>query len=105
MRVKRQDHQASQIRWGIELETRIPTTAGVNVGGYHRGNPVQVGIDKSNTLPVNAPSFQGDHRWKAERDGSIRCSWGCPAFSPASTRKPAKSSGVSRGRVTSATQT
>jgi hypothetical protein len=72
MKVKQPDHQASQIRWGIELETRIPTTAGVNVGGYHRGHPVQVGIDASSTLPVNAPDFRGS-RWKAERDGSIRC--------------------------------
>ena len=50
MRVKSQDAKASQIRWGIELETRIPTTAGVNVGGYHRGHPIQTGIDEDSRL-------------------------------------------------------
>ena len=84
MRVKTQDAKASQIRWGIELETRIPTTAGVNVGGYHRGHPIHTGIDKDSTLPIDAPVFQGS-RWKAERDGSIRCDSGqspCEFVSP-----------------------
>jgi len=81
---KKEDHQARQIRWGIELETRIPTSAGVDVGGYHRGLPVHGGIDATSTLPVDAPDFQGE-RWKAERDGSIRCDPGqqpCEFVSP-----------------------
>src|SRR5690606_33782458 len=75
---------ASQIRWGIELETRIPTSVGVQVGNYHRGQAVHVGIDATSSLPLNAPSFQGS-RWKAERDGSIRCDAGqmsCEFVSP-----------------------
>lgn len=85
MRLKNHDHQASAIRWGIELETRIPTTAGVNVGGYHQGHPVHVGIDAITALPLDAPAFQGTHRWNAERDGSIRCDSGqtaCEFVSP-----------------------
>ena len=52
---KNEDHQASRIQWGIELETSIPTTSGVLVGGYHHGLPVHCGIDVSTTLPTNAP--------------------------------------------------
>jgi hypothetical protein len=85
MKLKKcQDYLASQIRWGIELETRIPTTAGVQVGNYHGGQAVHVGIHAETTLPLNAPSFQGS-RWKAERDGSIRCDAGqmpCEFVSP-----------------------
>jgi hypothetical protein len=57
---------ASQIRWGIELETRIPTTADVQVGNYHGGQAVHVGIHAETTLPLNPPNFQGS-RWKAEQ--------------------------------------
>ena len=28
------------IRFGIELETKIPRTSGIAVGGYHNGYPV-----------------------------------------------------------------
>jgi len=84
MRVKAQDTQASQIRWGIELETRIPTNAGVHVGGYHRGHAVRCGVDARTSLPLDALTFQGNP-WKAERDGSIRCEGGqkpCEFVSP-----------------------
>jgi hypothetical protein len=56
----------------------------VNVGGYHCGLPVHAGVDAVSTLPVDAPNFQGN-RWKAERDGSIRCDAGqmpCEFVSP-----------------------
>ncbi len=66
------DTQAASIRWGIELETRIPLSAAVPVGGYHNGLPVLAGVDARDGLPLNAPRFEGNH-WKAERDGSIVC--------------------------------
>jgi hypothetical protein len=81
---KHADPIATQIRWGIELETRIPITAGVHVGAYHRGHAVHVGIDATSALPRNAPVFQGKP-WQAERDGSIRCDAGqtpCEFVSP-----------------------
>ena len=81
---KNADPIAPQIRWGIELETRIPVTAGVHVGGYHRGHAVHAGIHAETTLPLNAPVFQGTP-WQAERDGSIRCDAGqtpCEFVSP-----------------------
>jgi hypothetical protein len=81
---KHSDPIATQIRWGIELETRIPITAGVHVGAYHRGHAVHVGIDATSALPRNAPVFQGKP-WQAERDGSIRCDAGqtpCEFVSP-----------------------
>ena len=81
---KNQDLVASRIRWGIELETSIPTSSGVLVGGYHRGLPVHTGIDPSTTLPVDAPAFEGS-RWQAEMDGSIHAEPGhmaCEFVSP-----------------------
>jgi hypothetical protein len=82
--MKASDTQAALIQWGIELETRLPNTAGVSVGGYHNGLPVRVGIDQANGLPLNAPTFDGGH-WRAERDGSITCDHGqtaCEFVSP-----------------------
>ncbi|MBU6303757.1 MAG: amidoligase family protein, partial [Verrucomicrobia bacterium] len=81
---KTEDHQASRIHWGIELETSIPTSSGVLVGGYHSGLAVQCGVDAATTLPAQAPAFE-TRRWKAERDGSIRCEPGheaCEFVSP-----------------------
>lgn len=81
---KNADATASRIRFGVELETRIPVSAGVQVGAYHGGRDVHVGIHAATGLPVNAPGFQGS-RWKAERDGSIRCDGGqtpCEFVSP-----------------------
>jgi hypothetical protein len=66
------DLKAASIQWGIEIETRIPASSGVSVGGYHAGFPVRTGLDKRDGLPLRAPDFHADH-WKAERDGSIRC--------------------------------
>ena len=82
--MKPQDLEAASIRWGIELETRIPINSGVNVGGYHNGYAVQGGMDASNGAVLAAPAFNGT-RWKAERDGSIRCDAGqmpCEFVSP-----------------------
>ena len=69
--MKPQDPQAERITFGVELETTIPATAGIVVGGYHIGTTVRVGSDSQTNLPLNAPTFDGNH-WKAERDGSIR---------------------------------
>ena len=70
--MKPEDTPAASIQWGIELETRIPLSANVTVGGYHCGFPVTTGINERDGLPLNAPKFK-NAAWKAERDGSIRC--------------------------------
>lgn len=69
--MKPQDPKAESITFGVELETTIPVTAGIVVGAYHIGTTVRVGADTATNLPLNAPTFDGNH-WKAERDGSIR---------------------------------
>src|SRR5688572_29386352 len=77
------DSKAALIQWGIELETRIPQTSAVAVGGYHSGFPVRTGITTAGAR-LDAPSFHGD-TWNAERDGSIRCDIGqmpCEFVSP-----------------------
>jgi len=68
---KSQDHQARRLQWGIELETSIPASSGVPVGGYHQGASVHCGVDAATAMPITAPAFE-NNRWKAERDGSIR---------------------------------
>ncbi len=45
---------------------------------------MRVGADTQTNLPLNAPTFSGNH-WKAERDGSIRANPGrvpCEFVSP-----------------------
>ena len=82
--MKPQDPQAERITFGVELETTIPATAGLVVGAYHVGTTVRVGADTQTHLPLNAPTFSGNH-WKAERDGSIRIKPGrvaCEFVSP-----------------------
>ncbi|MEI6656504.1 MAG: amidoligase family protein, partial [Verrucomicrobiota bacterium] len=82
--MKPQDPQAERITFGVELETTIPVTAGIVVGAYHVGTTVRVGADSQTHLPLNAPTFDGNH-WKAERDGSIRIKPGrvaCEFVSP-----------------------
>jgi hypothetical protein len=82
--MRSQDTQAEQITFGIELETAIPTTSGVTVGGYHCGAPVRAGNDAATGQPLNAPTIDGNH-WRADRDGSIRCESGrlaCEFVSP-----------------------
>ena len=80
--MKPEDTKAALIQWGIELETRIPQSSGVTIGGYHNGFSVTTGVDQRTTLPLNAPKFRPIARsiegstWKAERDGSIRCDAG-----------------------------
>jgi hypothetical protein len=66
---KCQDSLAAQIRFGVELETRIPHAAGVAIGNYHSGMGVHGGV--VNGAPLAAPTFNGS-TWKAERDASIR---------------------------------
>ena len=36
---KQPDTEAMGIRFGVELESKIPRTSGVAVGGYHNGYP------------------------------------------------------------------
>jgi hypothetical protein len=82
--MRSQDTQAEQITFGVELETTIPATSGVTVGGYHCGAPVRGGNDTATNQPLTAPTFNGNH-WRADRDGSIRCDFGrmpCEFVSP-----------------------
>src|SRR5512137_1463717 len=69
--MKPQDPKAESITFGVELETTIPATSGIVVGGYHFGAAVTVGAANGTTQHLTAPTFNGNH-WKAERDGSIR---------------------------------
>ena len=78
------DFKASQVRFGVELETSIPTRANVTVGGYHRGEPVTTGRSTLDGALLNAPTFNS-FRWRADRDGSIRFNPGespCEFVSP-----------------------
>ena len=82
--MKPQDMKAEAITFGVELETTIPATSGIVVGGYHFGSPVSMAIDASDGLPLTAPTFNGK-QWKAERDGSITITPGrmaCEFVSP-----------------------
>ncbi len=84
MKVKKnQDTAAQAIRFGVEIETMVPLSAQVDVGGYHNGAPVVGGYSASGEY-VEAPMFDGA-RWRADRDGSIRCDSGyipCEFVSP-----------------------
>ena len=82
-KTKPQDLAAASIAFGVELETAIPVSSGITVGGYHRGLPVTTAQATDGTT-VSAPAF-GASRWKAERDGSIRYQSGempCEFVSP-----------------------
>ena len=68
--MKPQDPQAERITFGVELETTIPATSGIVVGGYNFGAAVRAGAANGNTQHLTAPTFDGAF-WKAERDGSI----------------------------------
>ena len=68
--MKPTDFKATQIGFGVELETAIPRNASVCVGGYHSGAPVETGRSTMGIL-LTAPTFNG-LRWRADRDGSIR---------------------------------
>jgi hypothetical protein len=81
--MKPQDTKASQVHFGVELETVVPNSAGVVIGSYHRGSTVY-GARTLYGGDVLAPNFLGNH-WKAERDGSIRTNSGqqaCEFVSP-----------------------
>lgn len=78
------DTAASAIRFGVEIETMIPVTAGVAVGGYHNGRAVTTGLDAVTGETVNAPVLDAAiavdrPTWRADRDGSIRVE---PGFEP-----------------------
>ena len=82
--MKSQDPQAEQITFGIELETTVPATSGIAIGGYHCGLQVTSGIHATDRHTVLAPGYMGKN-WKAERDGSIRYETGrmaCEFISP-----------------------
>jgi hypothetical protein len=71
------------IRFGVELETRVPASARIDIGIYHCGTPVQGGYNLDGQW-VSAPTFNGQP-WKAERDASIQCHSGeraCEFVSP-----------------------
>src|SRR5678815_447077 len=65
------DAEAEKIRFGIELETKVPRTSGIAVGGYHRGYPTRSAC-AINGQELIAPTFNGA-TWRADRDGSITC--------------------------------
>jgi hypothetical protein len=64
------DQTAAELEFGVEIETVIPVSSGLQVGGYHRGLPVESARTGDGEIKV-APTFRGGP-WKAERDGSIR---------------------------------
>jgi hypothetical protein len=66
-----EDTEAIKIRFGIELETKIPRGSGIAVGGYHSGYPVR-SARATNGQELPAPIFNGA-TWRADRDGSITC--------------------------------
>jgi Putative amidoligase enzyme len=57
------------ITFGVEIETTIPATAYISIGGYHNGLPVTEALHNGRRLV--APQFNGA-AWRAERDGSIQ---------------------------------
>lgn len=65
------------ITFGVEIETTIPATALIEVGGYHHGSPVVSAVILNHSAPAllsprtPAPQFNGA-TWKAERDCSIQ---------------------------------
>jgi hypothetical protein len=72
--MKPQDNKAAaEVRFGIEIETAIPRTSQIAVGGYHRGTAVTSGRILTGQT-VQAPAFNGN-AWMAERDGSIACDY------------------------------
>jgi len=56
--MKPQDPQAESITFGVELETTIPATSGIVVGGYHFGAAVTVGAANGTTQHLTAPTFK-----------------------------------------------
>jgi hypothetical protein len=77
------DTEAMNIRFGIELETKVPAASGLVVGGYHSGAPVRSAVGL-NGGAYEAPTFNGA-TWRADRDGSITCERGelaCEFVSP-----------------------
>jgi len=82
--MKPQDPHAERITFGVELETAIPATSGVVIGGYHAGATVRAGAHATTGQMLIAPTFNGAH-WRAERDTSIRARPGqapCEFVSP-----------------------
>ena len=80
---KPEDVEAMNIRFGVELETKVPRTCGLAVGGYHSGYPVRTGRATTGQ-ELAAPTFNGA-TWRADRDGSITCEPGempCEFVSP-----------------------
>lgn len=81
---KPQDTAAAAIRFGVEIETMIPSGARIEVGAYHRGAAVVSGRDQRTGELILAPVLDGDGivnhpTWRADRDGSIQCD---PGFLP-----------------------
>lgn len=81
---KPQDSAAERIEFGIELETVIPTSADISVGGYHTGHSVVTGLETGTGRVLVAPKF-GASYWRADSDSSISCPRGykrCEFVSP-----------------------
>ena len=81
--MKAPDPDAARLRFGVELETKIPASASMMVGAYHSGLAVTRALSMNGT-PLAAPTFNGE-TWRAERDGSITADPGevaCEFVSP-----------------------
>lgn len=63
------DVSAEAIRFGVEIETMVPASAGLTISAYHGGRAV-VEATALDGRRVTAPVF-GGHYWRAKRDGSI----------------------------------
>ncbi|HVU07837.1 MAG TPA: amidoligase family protein [Verrucomicrobiae bacterium] len=80
---KPQDRDASGIQFGVEMETLIPSGAGIDIGGYHRGLAVSAGTTPDGRT-LTAPNFRRAY-WRAEQDSSIHSGGGyraCEFVSP-----------------------
>jgi hypothetical protein len=68
--MKNTDTPASEITFGLEFETLIPTSSGISIGSYYGGNPVRTGITPAGDS-IAAPTYRGQHMLAAT-DGSLR---------------------------------
>jgi hypothetical protein len=84
MNRKPADEAAAEIRFGVELETIVPDSSGIEIGPYHGGRLVRGGIEFGTGLAIWPPEFGGKH-WRADCDGSIQSKAGfrpCEFVSP-----------------------
>lgn len=59
-----------EITFGVEIETTIPASAGVRIGGYHAGRCINTAFVAAGQS-INAPRFNDTAAWTVESDCSI----------------------------------